>query len=56
MTEPKKIKAYLVAGGKYHDIDYARLEILKILGEDERIRTRVAEDYKRFRLSHYLYM
>ena len=46
MTEPKKIKAYLVAGGKYHDIDYARLEILKILGEDERIRTRVAEDYK----------
>ena len=29
MTEPKKIKAYLVAGGKYHDIDYARLEILQ---------------------------
>ena len=25
MTEPKKIKAYLVAGGKYHDIDYEEL-------------------------------
>ena len=46
MTNPKKIKAYLVAGGKYHDIDFARLEILKILGEDERIRTRVSENYR----------
>ena len=40
MTNPKKIKAYLVAGGKYHDIDFARLELLKLLSEDERIRTR----------------
>ena len=25
------IKAYLVAAGDYHDIDYARLELLKLL-------------------------
>lgn len=44
--EPKKkIKVAFVASGKYHDIDFARLEILKILAEDERIRVRVFEDY-----------
>lgn len=40
------IQAYLVAGGKYHDIDFARVELLKLLGEDEEIRTRVGEDYR----------
>ena len=45
MTEKRKIRVALVAAGKYHDIDYARLEILKILAEDERIRVRVFEDY-----------
>jgi type 1 glutamine amidotransferase len=44
-TEGRRINAVLVAGGKYHDIDYARLEILKLLAEDERIRVRVFEDY-----------
>ncbi|MGH0029021.1 MAG: ThuA domain-containing protein [Myxococcota bacterium] len=39
------IHAYLVAGGRYHDIDFARAEILKLLAEDPDIRTRVAEDY-----------
>ena len=44
--EPKKkIKVAFVAAGKYHDIDFARLELLKILAEDERIRVRVFEDY-----------
>ena len=38
--------AYLVVGGKYHDMDYARLELLKHLGEHEEVRTRVAEDYR----------
>ena len=28
-------RAYLVAGGKYHDIDFARCELLKLLGEFE---------------------
>jgi type 1 glutamine amidotransferase len=39
------VQAYLVCGGRYHDIDYARLELLKLLGEHEDVRTRVAEDY-----------
>jgi len=38
-------KAHLVCGGKYHDMDFARLELLKLLGEHEHVRTRVAEDY-----------
>jgi type 1 glutamine amidotransferase len=38
--------AYLVVGGKYHDMDFARIELLKLLGEHEDIRTRVAEDYR----------
>jgi type 1 glutamine amidotransferase len=45
MAKQRKIKVALVAAGKYHDIDHARLEILKILAEDERVRVRVFEDY-----------
>ena len=47
MTEerPARINCVFIAGGLYHDFDYARLEILKLLGEDARIRTRVFEDY-----------
>ena len=41
----RPIRCVLFAGGKYHDIDFARLELLKLLGQDERIRTRVFEDY-----------
>ena len=40
------IHGYLVCGGSYHDMDYARLELLKLLGEHERIRMRVGEDYR----------
>lgn len=40
------IQALLVAGGKWHDIDFARSEILKLLGEFPRVRTRVAEDFR----------
>jgi uncharacterized protein len=39
------LNGYLVCGGLYHDMDYARLELLKLLGEHEHIRVRVAEDY-----------
>jgi hypothetical protein len=39
------IDAYFVCGGKYHDIDYARLQLLGLLGEHERVRTRIAEDF-----------
>ena len=41
----KIIDIVLVVGGMWHDIDFARLEILKLLSEDERVRTRVFESY-----------
>ena len=44
-TPRKRLNAVLIAGGKYHDIDFARLEILKLLGQDDRVRVRVFEDY-----------
>jgi type 1 glutamine amidotransferase len=39
------VRAVLVAGGRYHDIDYARAKLLELLGETPEIRTRVFEDY-----------
>jgi type 1 glutamine amidotransferase len=41
-----KLRCLLIAGGKYHDIDFARLELLKLLATDERVRVRVFEDYE----------
>ena len=41
----ERIDAHFVAAGKYHDIDFARLEVLKLLAEHPRIRTTVACDY-----------
>ncbi|MBV8134285.1 MAG: ThuA domain-containing protein [Deltaproteobacteria bacterium] len=38
-------QSVLIAGGKYHDINFARLELLKLLAEDQRVRVRVFEDY-----------
>jgi type 1 glutamine amidotransferase len=43
---PPRVDAYLIAGGKYHDIDYARCQLLTLLGELPQVRTRVAEDYR----------
>lgn len=40
------IDAYLICGGKYHDMDYARLELLKLLAENESIRAGVGPDYR----------
>lgn len=40
-----RIDAHFVAAGKYHDIDFARLEVLKLLAEHDNIRTTVAMDY-----------
>jgi type 1 glutamine amidotransferase len=42
----RRINLYLVASGKYHDIDFARLELLKLFAEHEGLRVRVAEDYR----------
>lgn len=41
----KVVKCLFVASGKYHDIDFARLEVLKLLAEHKNIRTRVLETY-----------
>jgi type 1 glutamine amidotransferase len=40
-----RIEVVLVAAGRYHDIDYARLQLLALLHEDENVRVRVFEDY-----------
>ena len=40
-----RIDAHFVAAGKYHDVDFARLELLKLLAEHPEIRTTVANDY-----------
>jgi type 1 glutamine amidotransferase len=42
---PAPALGLLVCGGRWHDMDYARLEILKLCAEDERIRMRVADSY-----------
>jgi uncharacterized protein len=39
------IDVYMVAAGQFHDIDHARLELLKLLGEHANVRCRVAADY-----------
>ena len=44
-TKSGTVNAYLVAAGQWHDIDFARLELLKLLAENDRIRVRVAENY-----------
>ena len=45
MSYKDRIDAHFVAAGKFHDIDFARLEILKLLAEHPQIRTTVACDY-----------
>lgn len=42
----ERVDAYLVAGGRYHDIDFARLELLKLMAEHEHVRVKVAADYE----------
>ena len=41
-----RIDVTLVAGGMYHDIDFARRELLQLLGEHEEFRVRVQPDYE----------
>jgi hypothetical protein len=41
-----RLDVTLVAGGMYHDIDFARLELLKLLAEHEELRVRVQPDYE----------
>ncbi|MCU4652093.1 ThuA domain-containing protein [Roseibacterium sp. SDUM158016] len=46
MSRPKPIDAVLIAAGPWHDIDFARLEVLRYLQEHERLRVRVFETYE----------
>ncbi|MDJ0785368.1 MAG: ThuA domain-containing protein [Myxococcota bacterium] len=43
---PEPIDVLLVAGGRYHDIDYARRELLGLLAEHDAIRVTVDSDYR----------
>ncbi len=40
-----RIDVYLVCNAKYHDTNFARLELLKLLAEHEDINTRVADSF-----------
>lgn len=45
-AHPPRIDCVLICGGVWHDMDFARLELLKLLAEDQRVRCRVFEDYE----------
>lgn len=38
-------RAHLIVAGRYHDMDFARLELLKLLAERPSVRTSVASGY-----------
>ncbi len=42
----RRIDVLLVVGGKYHDFDFARLQLLGLLAEDHQFRVRVQPDYE----------
>ena len=41
-----RIDVTLVSGGMYHDIDFARRQLLDLLGEHDEFRVRVQPDYE----------
>lgn len=43
MTAPARI--HVISGGKFHDFDLARLTLLNLFGEDDRIRATCAQDF-----------
>ncbi len=46
-TEPtSRCTAHLVAGGRYHDIDFARRELLALLAEHDHVRSTVSSDWE----------
>ncbi len=42
----ERIDVVLVAGGLWHDFDFARLELLKLLAEHEEFRVRCQPDFE----------
>ena len=45
MSKSDRLDVYLVAGGKYHNIDFARLELLKLIAEQPRLKVQIGADY-----------
>jgi len=45
MSDNQKIDVYLICNAKYHDTNFARLELLKLLAEQEDVWVRVADSY-----------
>jgi uncharacterized protein len=43
---PTRVGATLVVGGRFHDFDFARLQLLTLLAEHPHVRTRVVADYE----------
>ena len=47
LTDPvRRCRAHLVAGGRFHDIDFARRELLALLAEHDHVRTTVSSDWE----------
>lgn len=44
---PTRVDVVLVAGGKYHDIDFARRELLGLLAEHDHVRVTVESTFER---------
>lgn len=45
MQQDQPIDVYLVCNARFHDTNFARLELLKLLAENEDINTRVADSF-----------
>ena len=44
-TSTSRVDVYLVTGGRFHDTNFARLELLKLLAENDDLYVRVGEDF-----------
>ena len=45
MSANEPIAVYLLCNARFHDTNFARLELLKLLAEQPDVVTRVGEDY-----------
>ena len=50
ITATNQINIALVVGGRWHDVDFARLELLTLLGEYNSVRCTVHADYSKIEL------
>lgn len=46
-AQAERVDVVLVAGGRFHDIDYARRELLAMLGEHDNVRVTVESTFER---------